>query len=277
MSINLTIEWDHPSAIANFVQYARIDNTVSPVFTTVAPNVPGASGTATIAMNIPNGQYQVNMTPIYADGRTCTANVSITPACPGLISINAVLNSGNIVVSYLAPSQAPKVRITVNYPNGGSFIANYVNDGNNIVIALPVGQTGLFTVSGQSVCDEGSGFYSAPSTSISLTVTAFNVTINNFAPGIVINTVTGISGFTLGSLLNYGDTGTGSHIAFYGDIAVTFTGSPSSASYATVQINGTIIQCQNVGAGPGGTVNFSAANYQATDQIQITFNQGTCP
>lgn len=168
MSINLAVSYLHPAAIATRVSYARIDNTSTPVFTTV-PNLVGASGTFVIAQNIPAGQYQINGVPIYADGRTCPPTIQITPACPGLTSISAFITGSVIVISYLAPPTAPKVRITVNYPNGGSNTANYVNDGNPISLALPSGVFGNYSVSGQSVCDESSGFYSQPSGIVNVT------------------------------------------------------------------------------------------------------------
>lgn len=277
MSINLSIEWDHPAAVSNFVQYARIDNTINPVFSTVTPNISGASGTATIATNIPNGQYQVQITPIYADGRTCAPTVKNTPPCDPLISINAVLQSGNLVISYLAPSSAPKVRITVNYPNGGSSVANYINDGNNIVVPLPVGLTGNFIVTGQTVCDEASGFYSAFSSQVTVPVVSNNVTVSNFASGITISNVTGIAGFSLPTLVTFGNTVTGNHTAFFGGITCTFTGTPGASSSATLALNGTIIQCVNVPNTSGGSVVFSPASFNNSDQLTITFNAGTCP
>lgn len=278
MSINLSITFSHPSAIANMVQYARIDNTINPVFMTVVPNITGSSGSGVvIATNLPNGQYQVNITPIYADMRVCNPTIQQTDPCPPLLSMNAVLTSGNIVVSYLAPSQVPKVRITVNYPNGGSSVANYVNDGNPVVVPVPAGVTGQFTVLGQSVCDESSGFFSAFSPQVTVNVAAFTVQVGNFAAGTVISDVTGISGFALSTLVNNGQTVTGTHTAFYGGIAVTFTGTPSGNSSATLQINGTIIQCVNVPNTDGGVVNFSPASFGLADLITITFNPGTCP
>jgi hypothetical protein len=168
MSINLSVSYSHPAAIATQVSYARIDNTSNPVFTTVVPNLTGMSGTFVIATNIPDGQYQVNALPIYADGRTCTPTINTTPACPGLISISAVIQSGVLVVTYLAPSGAPSVLINVNYPNGGSFSQIYTNTGNPISIGLPSGVFGNYTVSGQSVCDVSSAFYSLPSASVTV-------------------------------------------------------------------------------------------------------------
>lgn len=277
MSINLAITFSHPSAISNQVQYARIDNTLNPTFTTVA-NVPGSSGIGVvIATNLPNGQYQVNITPLYADGRTCNATVVQTSPCSPLLAINATLNGTNIVVSYLAPSDAPKVRITVNYPNGGSSVANYVNDGNNIVVPLPAGVTGTYTVIGQTVCDESSGFFSAFSSQVSVDVVSTNVNISNFANGITISNVTGINGFVLAMSVAYGTAQTGTHTAFYGGIVCTFTGTPSANSSATLEINGTIIQCVNVPNTAGGTVTFTAASFAASDQILINFNAGSCP
>ena len=276
MSINLSITFSHPSAISNQVQYARIDNTVNPVFISV-PNITGSSASgAIIATDIPDGQYQVNITPIYADGRVCNPTIRITDPCPPLIAINAVLNSGNIVISYLAPSQVPKVRMTVNYPNGGSFVANYVNDGNNIVIPVPSGLTGTFTIAAQSVCDEASSFFSAFSSQVTIQVQAFDVVINNFVSGISLTNVTGISGFVLPMTVPFGGTANGSHLAFYGGITVTFTGAPASNSSATLQVNSTIIQCVTVPA-MGSSVSFTPAAFADSDLLTISFNPGLCP
>lgn len=167
MSINLGIEFQLPvGAVSNLVQYARIDNTSSPVWTTVSPNP--TTSPAVIATNIPNGQYEIQATPIYPDGRTCTPTVTTTPGCPGLISLSAVIQSGVLVVNYLAPSGAPSVLINVNYPNGGSFSQMYTNTGNPISIGLPSGVFGNYTVNGQSVCDPTSGFNSTPSASVTV-------------------------------------------------------------------------------------------------------------
>lgn len=188
MSINLTASFSHPDASAHRVRYARIDNTVTPVYTTVAPD--SVSSPATIATNIPNGQYRIGYKPIYADGRVCDEQFQDTAACEGLISINASFSGDNIVVQYLAPSEVPKVRITVSYPNGGSFTANYVNNGNDIPIAVPSNLFGDFFVAGQSVCDEDSGFYSPFSSTV--TVSRSPVTISatltfSFARGVSLN------------------------------------------------------------------------------------------
>lgn len=200
MSINLGLSFSHPDAISNFVQYARIDNLngANPVFTTVVPNP--ITSPAVIATNIPAGQYQIQATPVYADGRTCQPTVVFTPACPGLTSISAYISNSNLIVSYLAPSDVPKVRISVGYPNGGSFVANYVNTGNDIVISLPPGLFGNYTINGQSVCDESSGFYSALSSTVSVslqTPTAGTFILGNSATTICNGT--NITLYTAGS------------------------------------------------------------------------------
>lgn len=277
MSINLTISFDHPSAVSNKVSYARIDNILNPVFINV-PNIVGSSGSGVqIATNIPDGQYQVNITPVYADLRVCDPTIRIKAPCGPLFSINAFISSNNLVISYLAPSSAPKVRMTVNYPNGGSFVGNFVNNGNNIVIALPPGLVGTFTVAGQTVCDETSGFYSPFSSQVSIDVTDNNVSISNQVSPIVITNVTGINSFVLPQLVNFGETVSGTHTAFYGGITATFTGTPGVSSMATLQVNGTIIQCVNVPNTSGGSVVFSPASFSASDLITITFNNGSCP
>jgi hypothetical protein len=171
MSINLAIESSMPAgAVSNLVQYARIDNiTSAPVFTTVSPNP--VTSPAVIATNLPNGVYEIQATPIYPDGRTCQPTITTTPGCPGLISLSAVIQTGVLVVTYLAPSGAPSVLINVNYPNGGSFSQVYTNTGNPISIGLPSGVYGNYSVNGQAVCDPTSSFYSPPSASVSVPYT----------------------------------------------------------------------------------------------------------
>lgn len=274
MSINLTIQYSHPEAIGVALRYARVDNTINPTYIT-APNA--TSSPATVATNIPAGQYSVEMTPVYSDGRSCNPTYIYSPPCDPLISINAYITGGNLVVEYLAPSSADKVRITVNYPNGGSFVQNYVNNGNNITIPFPANVYGDFLVSGQSVCDESSGFYSAPSNSVTVTRSSTNVTISNLATGISIITVSNLTGFTLPQTVTAGNTVTGSHTAFYGAISATFTGTPAGSSSATLSVNGTIIQCVNVPNTNGGTVTFNAASFADTDLIVISFVSGICP
>lgn len=172
MSINLTVEFSHPAAIATAVRYARIDNLApgqQPSFVSGA-TINANSGTFTIATNIPDGQYQVNLTPVYADGRSCMPTVLYSESCPGLTSFSATLNGSNMIFTYLAPSGVTNILITINYPNGGSYQNMFVNTGNPITVGLPAGVFGTFSAYGQSVCDPTSGFYSAPSSTVSVPV-----------------------------------------------------------------------------------------------------------
>lgn len=172
MAINLAIRWSHPNATAALVRYARVDNTSSPVYTTITPN-PAVSpniNVLTVATNLPNGQYEVQATPIYADGRSCAASVYYTPECPGLVAINAYVNAGNVIVTWTADPSIPKARITVNFPGGGQSISLYSNvqTVNTTAISIPPGNSGQITVFGQSVCDESTGFYSAASNQVTV-------------------------------------------------------------------------------------------------------------
>lgn len=246
MSLNLGLSFSHPDAISNFVQYARIDNLngANPVFTTVVPNP--ITSPAVIATNVPAGQYQIQATPVYADGRICQPTVKFTPACPGLTSISGYISNNNLIVSYLAPSDVPKVRITVGYPNGGSFVANYVNTGTDIVIALPPGLFGNYTINGQSVCDESSGFYSALSSTVNVSVQT--PTAGTFTLG---NSQTTICNGTSGTFYTGGSFGQG---------AVLYTDSTLSTAvngYSFLIYNGAIYNLDPssgiIGTPTGGT------------------------
>lgn len=276
MGINLSVTFSHPAAMATRVSYARIDNLAtgaSPVFTTV-PNLVGGSGTFTVATNIPDGQYQINGLPIYADGRTCTPTVVYTSACPGLISISAINQGGVIVVNYLAPSGAPSVLININFPNGGSFSQIYVNNGNPISVGIPAGVYGTYTVNGQSVCDATSGFYSPPSANVSVLVNQPD-TFNQ-----VSNTSTGPGGtrtqiFQTGSVVT---TGAVYSLTVYSvTVSVTAVSGDTPASICTkmaAAINGTsAVSWNGAGSAPaGGTDGFPPVATSSGNQVTVVLN-----
>lgn len=274
-TINLTISLNQVGSIAHRIRYARIDNVINPSFITVSPDVPNTPNLVyTIATNVPNGQYKIGYKAIYADLRECDEQFVDTPACPGLISINAYLDGNNIIIQYLGPSDAPKVRITVNFPNGGSFTANYVNNGNDIPIALPNGVYGDFLVTGQSVCDEESGFYSSPSSQVTVTRQQTTVNIWNQSSDLTITAVNGISGYSLGAPLTPSNIDTGIHNAFTGTIGLSLTTSGLFTGHAArLIVNGTITQCIDI---TSGAVTFNSSSYAATDTIAVTISTGAC-
>lgn len=274
--INLSINFSHPDAVAHRVSFARIDNNINPVYTTVSPDP--ISSPATIATNIPNGQYAIRYRPIYADLRSCPDNFTETAACPVLISINAYLDGSNIIVQYFAPSDVVKVKINISYPTGGSFSSLFVNNGNDIPIALPNGVYGDFIVTGQSVCDEESSFYSSPSSQVVVTREQNNLTIINTSPNLSIITITGINGFELSQIIAPGNSLQGVHAAFYGSIELGYSNSPSADCSAQLLLNGTIIQCIDIAAfSPAADIVFSPAAFSDTDQCTINLITGSCP
>src|SRR5260221_933204 len=149
-SINLQIQINHPAAISNTVRYARIDNNVSPTYTTIT----GITNGTYVIQNVPNGQYRIGITPIYADGRPCIEQFQDTPACTGVVSFSAILSGGNIVVSYTINASVPNLQVNINYPNGGTFSQQYTNAGTGTEsITPPAGVYGNYSVTIQPVCE----------------------------------------------------------------------------------------------------------------------------
>lgn len=273
-TINLSVKLNQEGAVAHRIRYSRIDNVLNPTWVTVSPDVVNSPNlTQTIATNIPNGQYRIGYYAIYSDLRTCAEQFVETAPCPSLISINAYLDGNNIIVEYFAPSESPKVKINISYPNGGSTAALYVNNGNDIPIALPNNVYGDFIVTGQSVCDEDSGFYSPPSSQVVVTRTLNNVTISNQSADFNVTNVTGIQGFELVTPIAPSNSANGSHSAFTGVIQLTVTDeSPFNAS-ASLYVNGTLTQCVNI---LGLTVSFNSGSFAESDVILITINNDPC-
>jgi hypothetical protein len=274
-TINLSVKLSQDGAVAHRIRYARIDNVLNPAWITVSPDVVNSPNlTHTIAENIPNGQYRIGYYALYADLRTCSEQFKDTSPCDSLISINAYLDGANLIVQYLAPSDAPKVRITVNYPNGGSYTANYVNNGNDIPIALPGGVYGDFTVTGQSVCDEGSGFYSPPSSQVTVTRSQTTVLVSNQTSLLTVTGVSGLTGYTLSGAVPPSGSDNGTHSAFTGQITLTLTSTGAfTGNNVNLILNGTLIQCVDI---TSGTVTFNSASFAATDEIQIILSIGSC-
>jgi hypothetical protein len=190
-TVDLIVTFTHPDAISNTIRYARIDNTVSPVYTTIPGVLPGDSP-YTIP-GVPNGQYRVYMRPIYSDGRLCSESVYDTPACTGITAFSAEYDGTNINVTYSTEVGLESVRVTINYPNGGSFTQIYTN-GDPIVIAPPAAVYGTFFATMQPVCDSGSGFFGAstPPSVFNITASSSGSISNNTYPltGNEINDVT---------------------------------------------------------------------------------------
>lgn len=274
-TINLAVRFGHPNAIAHRVRYRRIDLNPNSNYTLVSPNV--TASPTVIATDIPNGQYEIESTPIYADNRPCAPIYEYSPSCAGLLSISAYLSLNSIVVQYLAPYEIPQVKINVYYPNGGSFSQIYVNNGVDIVVPLPLGVYGEFAITGQSVCDSDTQFYSPESAQVVVSRPQYNMGVSNFVSGITVVSLTGVSGVTLGSVIPSGSNYRAVHNAFYGPISLTFTGTPPAGQSATLYVNNTAIQCVSVPETDGGVVSFTAASFAAEDVISIVLTAGVCP
>lgn len=203
MSVDLNIKFEHPGAVSHTVRLARIDNTNTPSYSTFT----GITSSPYFLGTFPNGQYEARIKPVYADGRVCPdEDIQISPACYGVTSFNAMQQGNTLVITYLAPEELPKVLITVNYPNGGSYqtIVTNGSNGSSLTIPIPSGLYGDFVVYVQGVCDDTTGFFSPLPGGVIVGVP--EPTQSNQMSG------------TLGIICPIGCTGTGS-----GAYALTFT------------------------------------------------------
>lgn len=283
-NIDLVVNFSHPDAVSNTIRYARIDNTVTPVYTTIPGILPG-DNPYTIS-SVPNGQYRVYILPIYADGRSCPESVFTTPACSGINAFNASYDgSGNISVVYSAEGSLPSVRVNINYPNGGTASQIFTN-GDSISMSIPPNLAGTYIVTMQPVCDSDTGFFGVSTAPVNVPVTVNETVLiqtvdPHFGAGNRISNVTGISGFTFGSQVNEGETQTGTHGAFSGIISVTVIqafADSSESNGVMLRVNGVDTECIGVAGGSlfGETLNFGYRTYAATDVIEITYDYNVC-
>lgn len=278
MYIDLSIiNFTGTQATSYNIIYARIDNVTSPVYSPFG-NFTAAQFPVNIP-DIPNGQYSIGITPVYADGRSCSTTYQTTPACSGIIALNATQdNSGNLKITYTAPGSVPQVLLKVTYPNGGSYQQAYTNGANSstILIPLPTGVTGNYLVYMQSICDPDTQFYSPQTPPVTVTVGGNTVNITNNAGGTTITAVNGITGYSLSAPLPIGSSDSGNHSTFTGSISATFTGTPATNCSAQLYVNGTLVQCQNLPNTAGGSVLFTSGTYYSTDILILAFAIGNC-
>jgi len=150
----IVVTFTHSEAFAVNVRYARIDQ--GNLDWSAATQVLIGASPYTIS-SLDEGQYVVGLTPVYADGRLCGEVTKTTDVCGAISSFSAAYNGTNIIVTYAATSE--KVRIRVQYPNGGQSVTIALAGASPVSITPPADVTGIFSVYIQSVCNETTEWY----------------------------------------------------------------------------------------------------------------------
>lgn len=155
-----------PAYIYSNVRYARVDNTVAPVW----QYLNNITTSPLVITNVENGQYRIYATPFYSDGRICPEQVVDTAACARINSFSAVESGANFEISYSAETSVPAVKVNINYPNGGFSSSIHTNDGNDILIPVPANIYGTYYITMQPVCDEDTGWYGAQTAAVTVEI-----------------------------------------------------------------------------------------------------------
>ena len=256
-NFNIIVTFSHPAAVSNTIAYARIDNTGSPVYITI----PGITTSPYVIQNVPQGQYRILITPIYADGRVCGATQQDTAACTGVTAFSAVYDAAGsppfFVISYSCNPDVPDIQINIGYPNGGFVSNQYANTGVDIDIPVPNGLSGSFTFTIQPVCDAVTGWLGVASAPAVVFVPPPSNSLFTNNTGNPLTNVSGVSFdggsvllFTVANIVNTASVNYFINDGIYTSIVINFTG--TVASGALVTGTGTY-----AGVVSGGTVTFS--------------------
>lgn len=197
----MEVVFNNSQAISHDISYARIDlggiiNYVTYTGITSSPyNIP---------VKIPKGQYNVRIKPNYTDGRICSPSEFITPSCGTITAFSAeiVLDAGNYYIDVDYAATSDKVKININYPNGG-LVTQIFNNGDPIYIQIPNNIFGNFTVTMQAVCCEETNWLSTPTAPVILLKEnqSGRVVVINDTIGTSIVNVNGLSGFGTGGII----------------------------------------------------------------------------
>lgn len=166
-NIKINLVNSDPDYVSSDIRYARIDNTVSPVYTTIL----GVTANPIIISDVPNGKYLIYAKPNYSDGRICPEQQYDTDSCTGINSLTADYNEPNIVVSYSAEDTVPQVKVNVTYPNGGFASSVHDNTGADINVVPPSNLYGTYFITMQPACDEDTGWFGSATAQVSVEVT----------------------------------------------------------------------------------------------------------
>jgi len=99
------------------------------------------------------GQYNVQIRPMYSDGGICSFMSLNTDPCEGITAFNATNGTDNETIEITYTATSPKVKLIVNYPNGGSYSQIYPNSGS-ISWTVPVDTYGVYSLTLEPVCNE---------------------------------------------------------------------------------------------------------------------------
>lgn len=196
-TIDIIVTFVHPDAVSNIIRYARVDNTSTPVYT-VIPNILPGDSPYTIS-GLPDGEYVVGITPVYADGRTCSEVIQNTGfPTNGFTAFSAYFDGSDIIVSYAAPVGMPQLRVNVNLPNGGVLTSLHTNTGVDIPITPATGVYGNYSLTLTAVYNQTTGYFGQTTAPIVVNVTQpnnstfTNSTTNNLAPLSIVSFVSGV-------------------------------------------------------------------------------------
>lgn len=222
-----------------------------------------------------------------AGGKSCAPytlfQVLVVPfdsSCPNISGFNYSFTDTtfnlNQVIFGNTPSGSQTVTLEYRVHNTGSYtlVSSSINvapDGTPS--AIPT----IAMASGVSYDIRLSNNCSSPVSYFVNTVTAPGSTFgtvdlfNNLAVS-TVNTVTGISGFTLSFPIGEGEERTGTHDAFSGVIGFNIT--VLDPGNALLVVNGSPVECVEVPS--SGTYAFATQVYNINDSINITWSAGGC-
>lgn len=151
-NIIISITNPDPLYVSSDIRYARIDNTVSPVYITVL----NVTANPLVIQNVDNGQYRIYAKPNFSDGRICSEQMIETLACSGVTALSATYNegAGTFDIEFTADTSVPSVKINISFPNGGFSSSIHDNVEGVVQIPVPVGDVyGTYFITMQPVCD----------------------------------------------------------------------------------------------------------------------------
>ena len=271
---DIEVTFAHQSAATVDITYARIDNTNTPIYTTINGVTIGSSP---YLITVPKGQYNVGVKPVYADGRLCSYVYKQTAACGSVLSFNgsAVKDGSDYYFDATYTVTSDKFKITINAPNGG-IISQLFNNGDTVHMLLPTGVDGVYSAVIQCVCNENTGWLSVPSAPIIFNKEEFGDVTVTLTPSFSaqVDGINGVIGFSLIGSVVQPAVITGRHYELTSaTIGFSISGTTTPNDGVDIHVNGSLLLRKSfIETASPQFYTVSGINVAANDSLQFEFN-----
>jgi hypothetical protein len=152
-NMSAIISLSHPSATSYYIDVTRLD--FNPSGSVSYSNYVNPFTSPFTIPNLPQGQYGINIHPVYPGSTNCPASSISTDVCGFITAFGLSLSTDGLTLKINYTASSPYIYVNIALPNGSFYSNTYANTGSeiDILISSISSQTGSYSVYLQPVCN----------------------------------------------------------------------------------------------------------------------------